>query len=73
MNRYINILCRVVTDTMYAVYVVNISVAILTFFLTLPFFWILGYGQIVFWAFLCAASHLFPFFGPQLITSYNSV
>ncbi len=68
MNRYITILCRVVTDTMYGVYVVNISVAVLTFFLTLPFFWILGYGQIVFWAFLCAASHLFPFFGPQLIT-----
>lgn len=70
ISRYINILCRVVTDTMYGVYVVNISVAILTFFITLPFFWILGYGQIAFWAFICAASHLFPFFGPQLITLF---
>ncbi|MDD1728173.1 MAG: AI-2E family transporter [Methanospirillum sp.] len=68
MDRYFSILCRVVTDTMYGVYVVNISVAILTFFITLPFFWVLGYGEIVFWAFICAASHLFPFFGPQLIT-----
>jgi len=68
MMRYISILCRVVTDTMFGVYVVNISVAILTFFITIPFFWVLGYGEIVFWAFICAASHLFPFFGPQLIT-----
>ncbi len=68
MAENVAILCRVVTDTMYGVYVVNISIAIFTFFITLPFFWILGYGEIVFWAFLCAASHLFPFFGPQLIT-----
>jgi predicted PurR-regulated permease PerM len=73
MMRYISILCKVVTDTMYGVYVVNISVAILTFFITLPFFWILGYGEIIFWAFICAASHLFPFFGPQLITLFLAV
>ncbi|PKL60095.1 MAG: hypothetical protein CVV33_04440 [Methanomicrobiales archaeon HGW-Methanomicrobiales-4] len=68
MTRYLTILWKVVSDTMYGVYVVNMSVAILTFFITIPFFWYLGYGQILFWAFLCAASHLFPFFGPQLIT-----
>ena len=68
MIRYLTILWKVVSDTMYGVYVVNISVAVLTFFITIPFFWYLGYGQVLFWAFLCAASHLFPFFGPQLIT-----
>lgn len=68
VHHYLTILWNVVSDTMYGVYVVNISVAIMTFFITLPFFWILGYGQIIFWAFICAASHLFPFFGPQLIT-----
>jgi predicted PurR-regulated permease PerM len=68
MTRYMSILCKVVTDTMYGVFVVNISVAILTFFITLPFFWMLGYGEILFWAFICASSHLFPFFGPQVIT-----
>ena len=67
MMRYCSILWQVVSDAMYGVYVVNVSVAVITFFITIPFFWYLGYGQILFWAFLCAASHLFPFFGPQLI------
>jgi predicted PurR-regulated permease PerM len=68
MTQYFSTLCRVVTDTMYGVYVVNISIAILTFFITIPFFYFLGYGEIVFWAFICGSSHLFPFFGPQVIT-----
>lgn len=68
MTGYFTILCGVVTDTMYGVYVVNISIAIFTFFITLPFFWYLGYGEFLFWAFICGVSHLFPFFGPQMIT-----
>lgn len=60
----------VITDTMYAVYVVNIRIALLTIIITLPFFWILDYGNPFFWAFVCGASHLFPFFLPQLIVIF---
>lgn len=73
MKAHISTLCNVVTDTMYGVYVVNVGIAILTFFITIPFFWVLGYGEILFWAFICGASHLFPFFGPQLITVFLGV
>ncbi|HWQ67171.1 MAG TPA: AI-2E family transporter [Methanospirillum sp.] len=68
--RYLMTLWKVTSDTMYGVYVVNVGVAVMTFFITVPFFWLLGYGEPFFWAFICAACQLFPFFGPQLITIF---
>lgn len=67
---YVGKLARITSDTIYAVFMVNVQIAFLTFFITLPFFTVLGYGDPVFWSFICGASHLFPFFGPQIITLF---
>ena len=61
---------KTTTDTMYSVYIVNVQVAIITFFLSIPFFILLGYDHVLFWATLCGIFQLIPFFAPQLLTLF---
>jgi predicted PurR-regulated permease PerM len=61
---------KTTVDTMYSVYIVNVQIAILTFILAVPFFTLLGYGHVLFWATLCGIFQLIPFFGPQLLTLF---
>ncbi len=56
-----------VYDTLYSIYIVHFSIAILTFFLAIPFFWILGFDNILFYSVLCALFALIPFLGPAII------
>jgi len=63
----LNRITKTTVDTMYSVYIVNVQVAILTFFLAIPFFTLLGYGHVLFWATLCGIFQLIPFFAPQLL------
>ena len=58
---------KTTVDTMYSVYIVNVEAAIITFFLAVPFFTILGYGHVFFWATMCGLFQLIPFLGPQVI------
>ncbi len=57
----------VTVDTMYSVYIVNFQCAIVTFFCAIPFFMILGYGHVPFYAILAAIMQLIPFLGPQIL------
>ena len=41
-------LSAVTVDTLYAIYVVQVAIAVLTFFIALPVFYLLGYGNILF-------------------------
>gem|GEM_PF-187179 len=61
---------KTTVDTMYSVYIVNVQIAIITFILAIPFFTLLGYGHVLFWATLCGIFQLIPFFGPQLLTLF---
>jgi len=54
-------------DTMYAVWVVHIATAVITFFLALPFFYFMGYDHILFFATITALFQLIPIIGPTLI------
>ncbi len=72
-KNYVNRLARITIDTVYAVFVVNIEIAVITFFITLPFFYFMGYENPVFWSFICGVSHLLPCFGPQLIAVFLGV
>jgi len=59
-----------VYDTLYSIYIVHFSIAILTFFLALPFFWILGFEHVVFYSVLCALFALIPFLGPVVVLAF---
>jgi predicted PurR-regulated permease PerM len=50
-------------DTRYAIYVVQIAIAVLTFFIALPVFYLLGYGNVLFYSFLTAFCELIPVLG----------
>jgi predicted PurR-regulated permease PerM len=56
-------LSAVTVDTLYAIYVVQVAIAVLTFFISLPVFWLLGYGNILFYSFLAAFCELIPVLG----------
>jgi predicted PurR-regulated permease PerM len=54
-------------DTLYAIYVVHIGIAALTFVIAIPFFIFLGYGNVLFYSFLCAFCELVPVLGSSLV------
>lgn len=56
-----------IVDTLYAIYVVLIGIAALTFVISIPFFWFLGYGHILFFSFLCAFFELIPVLGSSVL------
>jgi len=56
-----------IVDTLYAIYVVHIGIAALTFVIAIPFFWFLGYGNILFYSFLCAFCELIPVLGSSIV------
>jgi len=63
ISEWVTRLSAVTVDTLYAVYVVQVAIAVLTFFIALPVFWLLGYGNILFYAFLTAFCELIPVLG----------
>jgi predicted PurR-regulated permease PerM len=60
---YVTKLSAVTADTLYAIYVVQVIIAVLTFFIALPVFYILGYGSVLFYSFLAAFCELIPVLG----------
>ena len=67
MNEYVTRLSAVTVDTLYAIYVVQVAIAVLTFFIALPVFWLLGYGDILFYSFFAAFCELIPILGSSLV------
>jgi len=56
-----------IVDTFYAIYVVHVGIAALTFVIAIPFFWFLGYGNVLFYSFLCAFCELIPVLGSSIV------
>jgi predicted PurR-regulated permease PerM len=54
-------------DTLYAIYVVHVGIAALTFVIAIPFFLFLGYGNVLFYSFLCAFCELIPVLGSSVV------
>lgn len=69
-RKNVMVIWKRVYDTLYSIYIVHFSIAILTFFLALPFFWILGYEHVLFYSVLCALFALIPFLGPVVILAF---
>ncbi len=60
-------LSEVTVDTLYAIYIVQIAIAFLTFFMALPVFYLLGYGNVIFYSFLAAFCELIPVLGSSVV------
>jgi len=59
---------RVIHSSLFSIYVVHVATAIITVFLAIPFFYLIGFGEhVLFWSFLCGAFQLIPVLGPSLI------
>jgi predicted PurR-regulated permease PerM len=56
-----------VSHTMYAIYIVSVEVAILTFAISLPFYYFLGYPAYLQLAIMSGLSMFIPIFGPLLV------
>jgi predicted PurR-regulated permease PerM len=54
-------------DTLYAVYIVEGIVAVITFFIAIPFFFLLGYERVLFLSFITGIFQLVPILGPSFI------
>jgi predicted PurR-regulated permease PerM len=54
-------------DVIYSIYVVHFATAFLSFLVALPFFYILGYGHVLFFSILCGIFQLVPFLGQTVI------
>jgi predicted PurR-regulated permease PerM len=54
-------------DVMYSIFVVHFATAFLSFLVAIPFFYILGYGHVLFFAVLCGIFQLVPFLGQTVI------
>jgi predicted PurR-regulated permease PerM len=63
---YVNRLTSVTVDTLYAIYVVQVAIAVLTFFIAIPVFYLLGYGHILFYSFFAAFCELVPVLGSSV-------
>jgi predicted PurR-regulated permease PerM len=66
LNTYVTRLSDVTVDTLYAIYVVQVAIAVLTFFIALPVFYLLGYGNIIFYSFFAAFCELVPILGSSI-------
>jgi predicted PurR-regulated permease PerM len=60
-------------DTLYAVYIVHVVTAVITFLLAIPFFWLLGYGHVLFFSVMAGIFQLIPILGPSLIMLFVGV
>jgi predicted PurR-regulated permease PerM len=67
LSGYFRKLSGVTVDTLYAIYIVQIAIAVLTFFIALPVFYLLGYGDILFYSFFAAFCELIPVIGSSTV------
>lgn len=60
-----------VVNTLYATYIVNLQICVITFIIAIPFYWLLGLnGGIIENATLTAISQLIPTIGPLLVLAF---
>jgi predicted PurR-regulated permease PerM len=59
-----------VVNTMHAIYIVSVEVAILSFLLALPIYYLLGYPAVLTLAILTGLAVFIPIFGPLVIMAF---
>lgn len=66
LQKYWDELAPVTVDTLYVIYIVQIAISVLTFFIAIPVFYLLGYGDIFFYSFLAAVCEIVPILGSSV-------
>jgi predicted PurR-regulated permease PerM len=66
VRNYWDQLAPVTVDTLYVIYIVQFAIAALTFFIAIPVFYLLGYGNILFYSFLAALCEAVPILGSSV-------
>jgi predicted PurR-regulated permease PerM len=67
LSGYVTRLSEVTVDTLYAIYIVQVAIAALTFVISIPVFYLLGYGDVLFFSFLAAFCELIPILGSSVV------
>ncbi len=67
ISNAVNQMSEITENTIYALIIVQISAAILSFALALPFFFFLGYGDILLFSSLIGFAMLIPLIGAQIM------
>ena len=67
LQGHVQRMCTVTVDTLYAIYIVQVAITAITFVAAIPVFFILGYGHILFYSFLCAFCELIPVLGSSIV------
>ena len=66
VKSYCDQLVPVTIDTLYVIYIVQFAIAALTFFIAIPVFYLLGYGNILFYSFFAAFCEIIPILGSSV-------
>ena len=73
LKGHVSTMSAVTVDTLYAIYIVHAGISVLTFFIALPVFFFLGYGNVVFYSFLCALCEVIPVLGSSAVFVFLGV
>ncbi|WFN35253.1 AI-2E family transporter [Methanogenium sp. S4BF] len=73
LKSFVGHMTEISSNTLYSIYIVHISTSVITFLLAIPFFYVLGYGHIVFWSLIVALFQLIPIVGPTLIMIFLGI
>jgi predicted PurR-regulated permease PerM len=66
-------LTHTAVDTLYAIYVVQLIIVIITFLLALPFFYFLGFEHVLFFSTLAGLLKIVPILGPSILMAFLAV
>ena len=73
LKGHVSTMSSVTVDTLYAIYVVHAGISALTFVIAIPFFIFLGYGNVLFYSFLCGFCELIPVLGSSAVFIFLGV
>lgn len=70
---FVDHITEISSNTLYSIYIVHLSTSVITFFLAIPFFYVLGYGHVLFWSLIVALFQLIPIIGPTIIMIFLGI
>lgn len=66
-------LTHTAVDTLYAIYVVQLTIVIITVILAIPFFYFLGFNHVLFFSALAGLLKIVPILGPSILMAFLAV
>lgn len=73
IRRSVHVMTETTVNTLYAIYIVHVATAVITFILAIPFFYFLGFDHVLFYAVIAAIFQLIPIIGPTLLMLFLGI